>query len=322
MIQDCFKIVKIGSLWLPYIYESHDNKVYVGEVVNVFRRTINIKTISNTLLSITSQNYFSPIYINIERKDYPIPIDFSKIVRPYEQVYVTNGEITINTISLKINEISSNMIYTPTICMKIARKGIILDNVDLHKLSKMLSKVSFIINIVEKPNNIIELIKKNNFINKLKSLVNNIYGYLNNTLEKGEVVDSIYSFLGLGFGYTPSSDDFISGLLGILNLFLSYNCRDIIKLDKHIILTRTNWVSGNLVYLNHLGLFSSVFEEAVEALLMFNEYKIIDSFLSLLSIGHTSGFDMFIGALTASTIIYDYCNGTNILKDFMKMIFS
>lgn len=322
MMQDYFRIVKIGSLWLPYIHKSRDSKVYVGEVVNVFRRTINIKTASNTLLSITSQNYFSPIYINIEGKDYLIPIDFSKMVRPYERVYINNGEVTINTISLKINEISGNMIYTPTICMKITRKGIILDNVDLHKLTKMLSKVSFIINIVEKPNNIIELVEKNNFMNLLEKLVNNIYGYLSNTLGEREVVDSIYSFLGLGFGYTPSSDDFISGLLGVLNLFLSYSRRDIIKLNKHIILTRTNWVSGNLVYLNHLGLFSSVFEEAVEALLMFNEYRIIDAFLSLLSIGHTSGFDMFIGALIASIIVYDYCNGTNMLKKFMNKIFS
>lgn len=321
MTRNCYcRIAKIGSLWLPYIYQSYSSKTLVGEVISAFRRTINIKTVSNTLLSIATQSYFSPIHINIMNEGgCSALVDFTKVVRPYEQVYIDNGEIIINTISLKIDKILGNMIYTPTIYLKIARKGIPLCNADLHELNKVLRKIFFIANIIEKQNNVIEFVEKNGLEDLLKKVISAVYSYLNGEIEKEVAVNAIYSFLGLGFGYTPSSDDFISGLLGILNLFLSYSRRDIIKLDRHVILAKTAWVSGNLIYLNHLGLFSSVFEKAVEALLMFKGYKIIDVFISLLPVGHTSGFDMFMGALTASIMIYDYCNNVGILEEFMKM---
>ncbi len=303
---------KVGSLWIPFLIRE---EVPVGEVVNVFRRTINIRCMNGMLLSITASNYSSPIYVNVTSGTGQI--NFQKHVRPYEEVFFKRSDILVGDLRINVS-LSKEKFHFPRTCSMCILVNSFANSYGF--LLRLYKKILYFINIVDKQNNILELIAKMKLEKKIRSILEQIKGYVVHD-DNSEVLAEVYNILGLGYGVTPSTDDFIGGLLGTLNIYLACNKMNPLILNIERVLSKTNWVSGYLLYYNHFGLFNSILEDFIENVFRRELEKSIDSFLSLISIGHTSGLDMSLGALAAFAIVEEVSTGVKIIDDYFNLFF-
>ena len=310
-----FNTSKIGSLWIPFVIKD---KSIVGEVVNVFRRTINISDISNKLLSITALNYSSPIYVNVNYNQIWF-VNFQEYVRPYENVFFDKPFIIVGG-DLKIRiELRREKIATPRVCGICKLVSNVRKRELMGFLADLYNRVSFFLDIIDKPNNILELVEKMNMETKILDI---LYGIKKYIIEKDSVImQEMYSMLGLGYGVTPSTDDFFGGLLGTVNIYLSCNTLKPLILNKNLVFKKTNWVSGYLLYYNHLGLFSNILEGFIESIFKMEYKDTINYFLSLLSVGHTSGLDMALGVLAALAVILESIHRGEFIEEYFKLFF-
>ncbi len=306
---------KIGSIWIPFLLREG----YIGEVVNVFRRTINIRNTNNTLLSITALNYYSPIYINIPSNVF---INFQEVVKPYSPVFIRKPYIIVGRLKIHYN-INTRTIYSTQIChmCNIVSSFTADDNF----LLKIYKRISFIIDIVDKSDNIIEMLRKASLTSNIKELLLELKKTLkrngNSQKKYMQISEKFYSILGLGYGVTPSSDDYVGGLLGVINTYLACNYKKPLILDLRRVLSRTNWVSGYLLYYNHVGLFNNIFEDFIAGIFRKELARSIDAFISLLSIGHTSGLDMALGALGGFAIIGSLKGCEKCLEEYFSLFY-
>jgi hypothetical protein len=111
--------------------------------------------------------------------------------------------------------------------------------------------------------------------------------------------------VGLGYGFTPSGDDFLGGFLATYNSLARSINREPILLDFSELRERTGWISARLLdYMQRLVLdeqldhiITCVVEGRVDAL--------VGTVEALLSRGHTSGIDIATGILLALSLIQD-----------------
>jgi hypothetical protein len=122
--------------------------------------------------------------------------------------------------------------------------------------------------------------------------------------------------VGLGYGLTPSGDDFLAGLIGTLNCFAKNNHlspilnEQIITLNKVIYSTlgtsKTNLISETLLENALSGFLSETIGDFLRSLFKKhgNSEKNLDERLEdLLSIGHSSGADFLAGIYIATVKI-------------------
>jgi hypothetical protein len=113
----------------------------------------------------------------------------------------------------------------------------------------------------------------------------------NRTLE-----DLVENLLGLGFGLTPSGDDFVLGIISVLNL-LDRNTDHL----RSIIDLYDNPFSKTIL----VNALDSHYPQPLYALLksMINNSLCKEKILNLLNVGHTSGYDTLAGIYYALDII-------------------
>ncbi len=104
---------------------------------------------------------------------------------------------------------------------------------------------------------------------------------------------------GVGFGLTPSGDDFISGFLIALNL-----CQKIYKVDYSFSIDNIyKAAKGNNIFTNVFlhaaknGLMFEKFKNLLHSILHFGQNEIIEHTRTLISFGETSGADQGVGFL-------------------------
>ncbi|WP_313758179.1 DUF2877 domain-containing protein [Tissierella sp.] len=105
--------------------------------------------------------------------------------------------------------------------------------------------------------------------------------------------------IGKGLGLTPSGDDVLVGLLAILqatgkNKGLVEKIKNSIKNNGR---TKTTDISYEYLDYAVQGKFSKVVKETCIDLIIGDKYKILNSAMKLIHIGHTSGMDTLKGIL-------------------------
>lgn len=110
---------------------------------------------------------------------------------------------------------------------------------------------------------------------------------------------------GLGIGFTPSGDDFISGLLLSLSIFGSAIGTVTTELSNVIYKNAkgTNLISNTFLYCSKQGYLSENFKETFSSILAGNENEIIKNTRRLLSVGETSGSDICVGFFIMSNLL-------------------
>ena len=119
-------------------------------------------------------------------------------------------------------------------------------------------------------------------------------------LRAGKAVECAEMINGLGFGLTPSGDDFIAGMLCALYLLQEITRReDLVSLRENICKAAesVNIISMNAMKMATNGRFGENFKNMVSALAQNDERKICEAVHNILNIGATSGADMLTGFL-------------------------
>lgn len=114
------------------------------------------------------------------------------------------------------------------------------------------------------------------------------------------------SILGTGPGLTPSSDDFVIGLLLALNRWrgVLWPGRDLIHVNHQMVevaYKKTTTLSANLIECATLGQGDERLINAVDYL-MGESYKESEVVAELLGWGHSSGVDAFVGMAVALSV--------------------
>ena len=115
--------------------------------------------------------------------------------------------------------------------------------------------------------------------------------------------ETLISLLGMGSGLTPSGDDFILGILLILNRwgFVFFPGHDLSTLNKNVVAAAyrgTTTLSANLIECATLGLADERLIQAVDYLVVGNSQQSAIS-AGLLSWGNSSGVDALAGMIAA-----------------------
>jgi len=283
VLNACF----IGSQWFKLITSSQ-KYARLGHVINVFKSSINIKTSSGMLLTITTRRNRSPIYVNICNKD----VNFRNIVKAFTEVILHDNFILID--NLKIN-ISNSQIYESTLS-RIKRNLNVNAQILANILEEFINKgflILYIAGIIPK-----------SFKFDIRGLIYDLASYTQGRLSADQIIKKLSSILGFGDGFTPFTDDIVTGILGTLNVFMIYyNFGRPIYLPLNLLERRTHWVSAQIINYAQKGILIEEFENAIIGIITLNIDKFTDSVLNLLSFGHSSGSGIILGILIALSAI-------------------
>jgi hypothetical protein len=121
-------------------------------------------------------------------------------------------------------------------------------------------------------------------------------------LRAGNAVECAEMINGLGFGLTPSGDDFIAGMLCALCLLQEITGKEnLASLRQNIFKAAesVNIISLNAMKMAADGRFGENFKNMVSALAQNDERKLCQAVHKILNTGATSGADMLTGFLCA-----------------------
>jgi len=183
---------------------------------------------------------------------------------------------------------------------KIYSSDLIISNFDINSFYKNLKVFERYLKIFSKDRGLLPLIDENiennkNFINNFTKRIYEGMNYLFNI----DLIEGIRLIKGVGVGLTPSGDDFISGLLTALKVLEIINKENNSYLRKIIYdnAKGDNLISNNFLFYASEGLFFERTKKLILSLFYGNESEIVDSTLSILQIGETSGVDFSTGFL-------------------------
>ena len=118
------------------------------------------------------------------------------------------------------------------------------------------------------------------------------------------IVSGVKKIKGLGFGLTPSGDDFIAGLLVALNLMERMDQFDRSNLKSEIVSVSLsgNLLSNSFISLAGDGFLFEGFKNLLTSLLEGTEEEVRTATEKLLTLGSSSGSDMGVGFLLTMKI--------------------
>ena len=154
------------------------------------------------------------------------------------------------------------------------------------------------------------------FIERMKEGTQSIFSRTSRVVPDADnIICGVKKIKGLGFGLTPSGDDFIAGLLVALNLLERFDGADRTELKREIVAASlgANLLSNSFISLAGDGYLFERFKNLVTSLLQATGAMIRADTEKLLSLGASSGSDMAVGFLL--TIKFLFRNFPDIHRD-------
>ncbi|MGB9750136.1 MAG: DUF2877 domain-containing protein [Caldisericia bacterium] len=259
---------------------SFGDKISLGEYIihSKFKNSINFSN-KEKLITLGNRNIGSgPSNIIFDKKDFE---SINKITIFENLFYINDEEFKIE----KEKIYSSNL--------KISNFDIQIFNNNLQIFEKYLK-------IFSKNKGLIPLIDSD--LEKTENLINNFIKRIHEGMKilfDEDIVKGIKLIKGVGIGLTPSGDDFIYGVLAGLTVL------EIIKKENNFYLKKLiyenakgdNLISNNFLYYASEGLFFEKTKKLILSIFFGSEREIVDSTVSILQIGETSGVDFSTGLL-------------------------
>ena len=282
----------------------------IGRVINVFTNAINIRLVNDELIAITSRDVKSPITINIVKEPY---IDFKYLVMPNVPVsVVVSSDLDYILVgNLRIN-IGTIVIYEGRAHIR-SKTPIGIANIDINTFKYLLRRVVRLASILELSDAYVD-----EAISKVLTLIRN-YISTTNIHISSILKNVIYEYLGLGTGFTPSFDDFVRGLISVMNTYLSSLGLEGIRLSYEVLTRKTTWVSSKLIeYVSH-GFLPNYIARVIEYLWSSRVElnSLFDYFLDIMTVGHNSGFYICLGLMAGIAVIHSMRTKETYLLDLM-----
>ena len=307
-----FSICKwLGSIHRNITYSKEGS---FGTVVNVFNKAANIKTNEDKLLVLSLGTVRSPLTINIgpltdwSSSGYSFN-SFLGFVQNSDEVFVIDKPRSNNNIARQVSN---------DIDIRVGKKCIILVNkpIDFFENDIIKLKVDNLEKFIGYRQAIFSVLTDCAALQQAGSLLNPdktteglLPKFLNSIQEENHGAIDISSdmftdslsrcLLGLcgrGPGFTPAGDDFIGGLLAIINWI-----RSSLKIGPRIVpgseyRKLTTWTSFKLMECNAHGLVDIEIQDLINSIARGDVAQYIDSVRLIAKRGHTSGIDFATGA--------------------------
>ncbi|MEA1928553.1 MAG: DUF2877 domain-containing protein [Candidatus Auribacterota bacterium] len=145
------------------------------------------------------------------------------------------------------------------------------------------------------------------FVERVKEGTQTIFGgTVRITPDEKDIISGVKKIKGLGFGLTPSGDDFIAGLLVALDLIELIDGINRAKLREEIVEVSRggNLLSNSFIALVGDGYLFEGFKDLLSALIEGDKTSIRARTENLISLGASSGSDMAVGFLLTINFFY------------------
>jgi hypothetical protein len=293
-----------------------------GTVVNVFDKTVNIKTSEDKLLVISLGTVHSPLTINIgpfmdlSSPDHSFN-SFLGFVENSDQMLVTYKPRSNNKLG---RQVSADIGIRVGKCIILIDKQIQFFENDIVK-----PRVDKLMGFIDYRHIVFSVLRNCAFSQQAGCLLNPdttteglLPRFLNSIQEDHGAIDIISSvftdklyscFLelcGRGPGFTPAGDDFIGGFLAIINWI-----RTSLRIGSPFVpgpeyRRLTTWTSFKLMECNAQGSVDIDIQDLINSVARGDVVQYIDAVRRIAKRGHTSGIDFATGATVGLYLAIDY----------------
>jgi hypothetical protein len=295
-----------------------------GTVMNVFNKAVNIKTNEDKLLVLTLGTVRSPLTINIgpfmdcSSSEFSFN-SFLGFVQNGDQVLVIDKPRSNNNNNIA-GQISNDIDIRIGKCSILVNKPIHFFENNILKL-----KVDKLEKFIDFRQILFSVLRECAFSQQAGSLLNPdatteglLPKFLNSIQEEdhgaldissGMFTDKLYRCLlglcGRGPGFTPAGDDFVGGLLAIINWV-----RSSLEVGPRIVpgpqyRKLTTWTSFKLMECNAQGLVDMEIQDLINSIARGYVLQYIDLVRLIAKRGHTSGIDFATGATVGLYLVID-----------------
>lgn len=286
-----FLISEISQSVYPLLQENSRGKVF-----SVHKNVINL-LINNQIISIqTNLLPRTPLALKIENSN----INFFNLnIKAEDHVFLHQDSLVINQFVFMITHSEKWDSYLNDPVFDVSS----IDKNKLNVLYKALKLFGKNEGLGELGTYYLSHMRDDKTLNSLSQEANSILKRMSDSFVIGNVKESANcgtALLGMGIGLTPSGDDFIIGLLSVLQLFKPKN-KTIIAfhnaLKTSIINSshKTTTISKGFLISACRGEFGEVFHKFYQAFSSEDDEQIFLKSIDFMKIGHSSGTDSLAG---------------------------
>ncbi len=275
------KARSIGYLAYKLLEGSHGA---VGEVVNAFASTVNAR-IGGELVILTFSKHRSPISINLAYPRQGRDLDRlvkagDPVIRKENTIIAGNLKISLEEATLYFNSLKTTI--DQALSTGTMSSALLVFQRDLAMVLELLEEVTE------------EVIGEAR--QSIQYAINRLVKSIAETCSPQFIDPS--SLLGLGQGFTPSSDDFLLGFIAAWNSFSKITRELYPILPSFLVNGRTHWVSRKLLEnATRLNLLEPLDELLYDLIVRNSPSSALNQALDIASIGHSSGIYILKGLL-------------------------
>jgi hypothetical protein len=260
--------------------------------MNTFSNSFYLKTLNNSLLLVTNHHLHSPVTINLDST-----ISLNGLVNPDDQFCALQGKAIHTARGLTI-DLSEAVLYERP-------SRFVGDlNYQFGGISDSLSLASFLLAIINTTQSVLD--PGGLAHQRVAAFVRDgIPSIRTHNGASDMFYHAAMKIVGLGYGFTPSGDDFLGGFLATYNSLARSINREPILLQFRDLRERTSWISARLLdYMQRLVLDEQV-DNVITCAAEGRVDALVETIELVLSRGHTSGIDIATGIVLALSLIQD-----------------
>ncbi len=282
-------------------FHAHQDSNHVVERVWVFRNTINVLICNHGLITITTKPLRASFAINIPWTEIAtIPNGFKGVLNPAD-VSVRTMLVNESSVGLSLcskgNELTIHLndaVMWEPVYRSLHGEATFLTPNEILLVARAFGYAAAVTDSVPHPQVLLAI---RNVVKKSAS----------KSPTPARVFDGLLKLVGLGHGLTPSADDVISGFAATINALVARGLveGDWLSVDLRELVTRTNLLSAAIMReLIMLNLNEGV-DGTVASFVRGDADGMLESLITLLSLGHDSGGSMGLGCLIAACVASD-----------------
>lgn len=126
--------------------------------------------------------------------------------------------------------------------------------------------------------------------------------------------------LGVGRGFTPAGDDFLTGFLYAMNFLRRWHKMPRITLGLDFLSEWTSWVGAMLISYAESGHIDEASSSLLSSIAQGNRFASVERVLDMASRGHTSGIDTALGIITGCSFSLEVKNPCGGLERVLAIV--
>jgi len=270
----------------------------IGKIRTILPNTFYVEFDGNPII-VTRKRGRSPLNINLSQDRGE---SFQRIIQPDSEIRFSGEVLKIGNIVVDLKGVKT---YE---CVELNLDSLRVSDDELVKASFILSRLY---DLVEEK--FLLIYKTDQFRDFLTDVVKPFAKGVENAIQNPEPYRKL---MGLGQGFTPAGDDFLSSFLATSNALSKVYGFKKFFLRRDEILSSTSWASGMLLYYSQYGYVGEGVSKTIQSL--GDRVRFLDALMDLARVGHTSGLDLSLGILVASSMILDLIKGRDVLSRVMR----